>query len=145
MTKPLFIAFEGIDGCGKTTQLERLAMRLAADKVDYVTCRAIGGSKLGDEVRKIFLHGPDMTALSELLLMSACVAQMIAEVVRPALAEGKWVLCDRWYLSSIAYQGYGKGLDIKTIDRIRKEVCQVFNPDLIVYIQAPIEVCKDRS
>jgi dTMP kinase len=141
----MFIAFEGIDGCGKTTQLEKLANRLAADSIPYVCCKAIGGTPLGAEVRKVFLHGPQMNPLSELLLMAACVSQMMEEVIKPALEAGQWVLCDRWFISAIAYQGYGGGLPIDYIEQVRKLVTRHIDPDIIVYLQTPLDVCLQRT
>ena len=107
----MFISFEGIDGCGKTTQLNRLRARLEARGIDVVATREPGGTALAESLRETLLHGGDIKARAELLLFGAARAQHAREIIRPALERGAWVLCDRFVDSSEAYQGGGLGLD----------------------------------
>ena len=107
----MFISFEGIDGCGKTTQLNRLRARLEARGLAVVATREPGGTSLAESLREILLHGGDIEARAELLLFGAARAQHAREIIRPALERGAWVLCDRFVDSSEAYQGGGLGLD----------------------------------
>ncbi len=107
----MFISFEGIDGCGKTTQLNRLRARLEAAAIEAVATREPGGTALAESLRQTLLHGGDIEARAELLLFGAARAQHAREIIRPALARGAWVLCDRFVDSSEAYQGGGLGLD----------------------------------
>src|SRR5829696_8238663 len=113
-----FITFEGTEGGGKTTQITLLAERLRKAGHTVRTLREPGGTPIGEEIRHTLKHSPHnqaMTAEAELLLMNASRAQLVREVIRPALAVGEVVLCDRFYDSTIAYQGYGRGLDLKKV------------------------------
>src|SRR5215475_4567690 len=119
--KGLFITFEGTEGCGKSTQISHLAERLRALGRRVRTLREPGGTPIGEEIRHTLKHSQDnaaMTAEAELLLMNASRAQLVREIIRPALAAGEIVLCDRFYDSTIAYQGYGRGLDLKMVRNI---------------------------
>ena len=107
----MFISFEGIDGCGKTTQLNRLRARLENAGVAVISTREPGGTALAEALRQTLLHGGDIAARAELLLFGAARAQHVREIIRPALERGAWVLCDRFVDSSEAYQGGGLGLD----------------------------------
>ena len=107
----MFISFEGIDGCGKTTQLNRLRARLQAENIEVVATREPGGTALAEALRRTLLHGGDIAARAELLLFGAARAQHVREIIAPALARGAHVLCDRFVDSSEAYQGGGLGLD----------------------------------
>ena len=107
----MFISFEGIDGCGKTTQLNRLRARLQAENIEVVATREPGGTALAEALRQTLLHGGDIAARAELLLFGAARAQHVREIIAPALARGAHVLCDRFVDSSEAYQGGGLGLD----------------------------------
>ncbi len=108
----MFISFEGIDGCGKTTQLQRLESALQARGIEVVCTREPGGTALAEGLREVLLHSrSSIDARSELLLFGAARAQHVAEIVAPALHRGAFVLCDRFIDSSEAYQGGGLGLD----------------------------------
>ncbi|MCL5941933.1 MAG: dTMP kinase, partial [Actinobacteria bacterium] len=113
----LFITFEGLDGSGKSTQITLLAEALRERGYDVLTTREPGGTELGEAVRAVLLDAAHrrMTPRAEALLYSAARAQLVHEVVRPALAAGRIVLCDRYVDSSLAYQGYGRGLVIEDV------------------------------
>ncbi len=138
-----FITFEGIEGCGKTTQLRRLADRLGPLAV---TTREPGGTPIGRAVRQVLLDPANraMAAETELLLYFADRAQNVAEVIRPALAEGRIVLCDRHVESSLAYQGYGRGLPLAAIRQLAAQATGGLRPDTIVLIDVPVEVGLSR-
>jgi dTMP kinase len=116
----MFITFEGPEGSGKTTQIRLLAQWLVAQCREVVATREPGGTAIGDQIRQVIM-GMENKALvpeAEILLFSASRAQLVQEVVRPALAAGKIVLCDRFYDSTLAYQGYGHGLPLDVLQRI---------------------------
>ena len=106
----MFVTFEGLDGSGKTTQVERLRAALEADGREVVTAREPGGTALGEQIRSLVLHGDEMTPWAEALLYAAARAELVAEVIEPALARGADVLIDRYLDSSVVYQGIGRGL-----------------------------------
>src|ERR1017187_2274702 len=111
MTKGLFISFEGTEGCGKSTQVKLLGERLPTLGYPVHTLREPGGTPIGEEVRHTLKHSQNnhaMTSEAELLLMNASRAQLVREVIRPALAAGQIVVCDRFYDSTTAYQGHGR-------------------------------------
>jgi dTMP kinase len=111
----MFVTFEGLDGSGKSTQAELLRARLEADGVDVVSTREPGGTELGEGVRDLVLHGGHVGAWAEALLYVAARAQLVDEVIRPALERGASVICDRYQDSSIAYQGMARGLGLERI------------------------------
>jgi dTMP kinase len=106
----MLISFEGLDGSGKTTQVERLRAALEADGREVVTAREPGGTPLGEKLRELVLHGDAMSPWAEALLYAAARAELVAEVIEPALARGADVLLDRYLDSSVVYQGIGRGL-----------------------------------
>ncbi len=134
-----FITFEGIEGCGKSTQLMRLAGRLG-DRA--VVTREPGGTAVGRRVREVLLDPASrgLAPMAELLLYFADRAQNVAEVIQPGLAAGKVVLCDRYVESSLAYQGYGRGLSREAIRSLAALATGGLRPDLIVMIDVPVEV-----
>jgi dTMP kinase len=111
----VFVSFEGLDGSGKTTQLRLAANRLRADGVEVVETREPGGTELGEEIRELVLHAGDVAPWAEAALFAASRAQHVAEVIRPALARGAAVLCDRYVDSSLAYQGIARGLGLDRV------------------------------
>ena len=129
------IVFEGPEGAGKSTQIARLAARLRAGGHDPVVTREPGGTPAGDRIRSVLLD-PDLRvdATTEFLLYAAARAQHVAEVIGPALADGRVVLSDRFAAASVAYQGYGRGLDLDWIHDVNARVTAGLRPDLIVLL-----------
>lgn len=138
----LFITLEGPDGSGKTTQLRLLADWLHTLGHLPVVTREPGGTRIGEDIRAL-LHDcahVEMSPYAEILLYSASRAQLVAEVIRPALQAGKVVLCDRFFDSTYAYQGYGRGLPLEALRSITEFAVQGVTPDLTVYLDVPAEV-----
>jgi dTMP kinase len=142
-----FITFEGTEGGGKSTQINLLATRLRERGLTVRTLREPGGTPIGEEIRHTLQHSAQnqaMTAEAELLLMNASRAQLVREVIRPALSAGEIVLCDRFYDSTVAYQGYGRGLDLETVHRVIAFAVGDTRPDLTVLLHVPIDVSEAR-
>jgi dTMP kinase len=140
-TSPPYIAFEGAEGCGKSTQAARLAKRLGA-----LLTRETGGTSVGLRIREI-LHDTDVVHLdprAEALMTAADRAQHIAEIVRPALDLGRTVVSDRSVYSSLAYQGYGRGLDVEEIRRLNVWGTGGIWPTTVVFLDTPDEVVAER-
>ena len=145
--KGLFITFEGTEGSGKTTQISLLAERLRSMGYGVRTLREPGGTPIGEEIRHTLKHSPAnhaMTPEAELLLMNASRAQLVREVIRPALASGEIVLCDRFYDSTTAYQGYGRQLDLQMVKSIIDVAVGDTRPDLTLLFIVPHEVSEAR-
>ena len=145
--KGLFITFEGTEGSGKSTHIQLLAERLRATGRIVRVLREPGGTPIGEEVRHTLKHSQQnhaMTAEAELLLMNASRAQLVREVIRPALAAGDLVLCDRFYDSTIAYQGYGRQLDLNLVRTIIEFAVGATRPSLTLLLSVPIEVSEAR-
>jgi dTMP kinase len=148
VSKGLFITFEGTEGCGKSTQIALLADRL--NKLNYhnvVVLREPGGTPIGEEIRHTLKHSQQnhaMTAEAELLLMNASRAQLVREIIRPALADGKIILCDRFYDSSTAYQGHGRELDLQTVKSMIDFAVGDTRPNLTLLLSVPVEVSEAR-
>lgn len=141
----MFISFEGIDGCGKTTQLERLKTHLEARGLAVVCTREPGGTELAEGLRAILLHSQSpIEARGELLLFGAARAQHVAEVVRPALHRGAWVLCDRFIDSSEAYQGGGLGLEREFIRQMNDFASGQLKPQITFLFDLEVEVALVR-
>ena len=145
--KGLFITFEGTEGSGKSTHIQLLAERLRATGRIVRVLREPGGTPIGEEVRHTLKHSQQnqaMTAEAELLLVNASRAQLVREVIRPALAAGDLVLCDRFYDSTIAYQGYGRQLDLNDVRTIIEFAVGATRPSLTLLLSVPIEVSEAR-
>ena len=125
----MFVSFEGLDGSGKTTQVERLRQRLEAEGRVVVTAREPGGTPLGEEIRALVLHGHEMTPWAEALLYVAARAELVAEVVAPALERGDDVILDRYVDSSVAYQGVGRGLGLDEVLELNLQAVGGLLPD----------------
>jgi len=132
MKKGLFITFEGLEGCGKTTQAKMLFDFLTKQKLTSIYTKEPGGTKIGDKIRKILLDQKNdgMDYKSEMLLFLASRAENVRLIILPALEEGKIVISDRFYDSTTAYQGYGRGIDIKIIKNLNNLVVGKAIPDL---------------
>ncbi len=132
----MFITFEGLDGSGKTTQIQRAADCLRAAGHDVLLTREPGGTAIGDQIRAVLhdLANTEMDARAELLLYNASRAQLVAQVLRPHLKAGGLVLCDRFYDSTLAYQGYGHGLDLDALRAIVSFATGGLRPDLTVLL-----------
>ncbi len=139
----VFLTFEGPDGAGKTTQIQRLAERLTAQGCTVVRTREPGGDSVGETVRSLLL-GTSMTPEAEFLLFAAARAQNVAEVVEPALAAGHVVLCDRFIDSSVAYQGYARGLSLDFIRAANTFATKGRVPDATFLLDLPVTVGKAR-
>jgi dTMP kinase len=147
MSKGLFITFEGTEGCGKSTQVGVLAERLRTLGHRVHTLREPGGTPIGEEIRHTLKHSKDnaaMTAESELLLMNASRAQLVREIIHPALAAGEVIVCDRFYDSTTAYQGYGRGLDLERVRAIIEFAVGETKPNLTLLLHVAPEVSAGR-
>jgi dTMP kinase len=147
VSKGLFITFEGTEGCGKSTQVKLLTERLRALGHPVRTLREPGGTPIGEEIRHTLKHSKNneaMTAEAELLLMNASRAQLVREIIQPALAAGEMVLCDRFYDSTTAYQGFGRGLDLEKVRAIIGFAVGKTKPDLTLLLHVPPEVSAER-
>lgn len=142
----LFVTFEGPEGGGKSTQVRRLAERLTERSFEVVTTREPGGTALGEAVRELLLGSRHSAMLpeTEALLNSAARSQHVAEVIRPALAQGKVVLCDRYLDSTLAYQGAGRGLEIEQLVTLQRFATGNLWPDLTFLLDVPVEVGMSR-
>jgi dTMP kinase len=143
----LFITFEGTEGSGKSTQIDILAQRLHEQGYVVRKFREPGGTPIGEEIRHTLKHSNAnhaMTAETELLLMNASRAQLVREAIRPALAGGAIVLCDRFYDSTVAYQGYGRGLNLGMVRNIIDGAVGETRPDLTLLLLVPVKVSEAR-
>jgi dTMP kinase len=142
-----FITFEGVEGCGKTTQIRLLAEALRQKGQKVTLTREPGGCPIADKIRHILLDAENsaMTPLAELLLYAAARAQHITEVIAPALDSGEVVLCDRFTDATVAYQGYGRALDLQQIMQLNSMVASEFTPDLTILLDCPAETGLKRA
>ena len=142
----MFITLEGPEGSGKTSQLPRLADFLRQKGFDLITTREPGGTSIGDQIRKVLfdLDNKGMNPRSEILLFQASRAQLVDQVIRPALKSGKVVLCDRYADSTLAYQGYGHGVDMNTLREIVSFATGGLKPDLTIFLDISVEVGLKR-
>jgi dTMP kinase len=145
--KGLFITFEGTEGGGKTTQIGLLAERLRGAGRSVRILREPGGTPIGEEIRHTLKHSTSneaMTPEAELLLMNASRAQLVREIIRPALKQGEIVLCDRFYDSSTAYQGYGREIDLLQVKSIIDFAVGPTQPDLTLLLHVPLSISEAR-
>ena len=142
-----FITFEGTEGAGKSTQIKLLAERILATGRKVRVLREPGGTPIGEEVRHTLQHSAQnaaMTPEAELLLINASRAQLVREVIRPALAAGEIVLCDRFYDSTLAYQGYGRQLDLARVREIIDFAVGDTRPHLTLMLHVPLSISEER-
>jgi dTMP kinase len=143
---PLFVVLEGPDASGKSTQLRLLSQELSRRGVPHITTREPGGTPLGQELRRILLDpGREIRPLTELLLMVADRHEHVEGVVRPALRAGRWVLCSRYTLSTLAYQGYGRGVDLKLLNQLNQLATGGLEPDYVFLLDLPPQVAYQRT
>jgi dTMP kinase len=137
----MFITFEGPEGSGKTTQIQALYDYVRNRRHDVVLTREPGGTSIGDQIRRILLDPvyQEMLPEAEILLFSASRAQLVGQLVRPALERGAIVICDRFADSTMAYQGYGRGLDLASLRAITQFATGGLTPDLTVYLDIEVE------
>jgi dTMP kinase len=147
MQRGKFVSFEGIEGCGKTTQIALLSEYLTKHHIPYTVTREPGGTAVGEGIRKILLNSETihLTAASELLLFYASRSQNILEKIKPALDRNEMVICDRYYHASMAYQGYGRGIPLDFIRKLTDLVCQPYRPDVTFLLDIEPEVGLARA
>ena len=141
----MFITFEGVDGSGKTTQARLLADKLRAEGRDVVDTREPGGTPLGERVRELLLAGEPITPWAETALFAAARAQLVDEVIRPALIRGADVVCDRYIDSSLAYQGLARGLGVERVLELNLLATRGLLPDRTFLLLLPLEQAAARQ
>lgn len=140
-----FITFEGVDGCGKSTQAEKLVEKLFEIDISAVTVREPGGDPISESIRKLLLHAEEsMSDRAEALLMISSRAQLTDKVILPHIINGKWVVADRYADSTLAYQGGGRGLSVNALDEINNFGTYTLKPDITFLIDVPIEKADER-
>jgi dTMP kinase len=144
--RPAFIAFEGINGCGKTTLHRKVSEYLRSRSVALIDTREPGGTPLGKEIRKLLLEWPGekKSERSELLLFAADRAEHVDKLIKPSLAAGSWVLCDRYIYSTITFQGHGRGIQRSWLDQANALATQGLEPDLVVLLDLDPTVALTR-
>ena len=142
----MFITFEGSEGSGKTTQITLLADFLRQRGLSVVVTREPGGTPIAEQVRQVLhdVQNTAMTAEAEILLYAASRAQHVGELIRPALAQGQWVLCDRFADSTLAYQGYGRGLDLAALRQITQFATGGLQPQRTFYFDIDVQTGLER-
>jgi dTMP kinase len=141
----LFVTFEGVEGAGKTTQLKLTEAWLQSLSYQVKTTREPGGTELGTSIRALLLQGGEVSDRAELLLLMADRAHHVETVIKPSLAQGYIVLCDRYYDSTIAYQGYGRGMDLEQIAQINRIATNGLQPDLTLWFDLDVKVGLSRA
>ncbi len=135
----MFITFEGPEGSGKSTQIDLICKRFEKEGIDYVRTFEPGGTELGARIRKLLLFSERMSEKTELLLYAADRSEHVETVIKPALADGKVVICDRFYHSTLAYQGYGRGIELSLIYDIMETAVGDCEPDMVFLLDLPVE------
>lgn len=144
-TRGLLITLEGIDGCGKTTQAAILQHNLEENGIQFVSIREPGGTAVGEDIRQVLLHNHDSLSLhAELLLYMAARSELTEQVIIPSLQAGKVVVCDRFIDSTVAYQGYGGGADLKLIRLLNQTATGGVSPELTILLDLPVEEAAGR-
>lgn len=138
-----FITFEGPEGAGKTSVITKVSQKLAED-FDVITTREPGGVPTGEEIRRVVLDGDNMDIRTEAMLFAASRREHLVEKVIPALKDGKIVLCDRYIDSSLAYQGYARGISIEEVQTLNEFAINGLYPDLTIYLDVSAEVGRQR-
>ena len=143
----MFVTFEGIEGCGKTTQVRRLVKRMAEMGIPVICTLEPGGTDIGDKIRRILLDArhTNLLPLTELLLYEADRAQHVEEVIRPALKQGRWVICDRFCDATTVYQGVARGQNMERVETLNVWVTQGVRPDRTFLLDCPVELGLERA
>jgi dTMP kinase len=143
----MFITFEGIEGCGKTTQIKHIQAHFKRQGQQCIATREPGGTKIGKKIRSLLLDPAtkDISPMVELLLYLADRAQHIEELVKPALSAGNTVLCDRFSDATVVYQGYARGIDITLIQQLHDIILKGFKPDITLLLDLPAEIGLSRA
>ena len=141
LNKNYFITFEGIDGSGKSTQAKLLVDRLSSLKIENLFLREPGGTTISEEIRTVLLNNrkDEMSSRTEALLMCASRAQLTKDIIIPEMKAGKWIIADRFADSTLAYQGYGRHINLEIIKNIESIVCQGEHPDLTIFLEISAE------
>tara|TARA_X000000368_G_scaffold254385_1_gene201073 strand:- start:2120 stop:2752 length:633 start_codon:yes stop_codon:yes gene_type:complete len=140
-----FITFEGVDGCGKSTQAEKLVDKLSEIEISAVTVREPGGDPISESIRKLLLHAEEsMSDRAEALLMISSRAQLTDKVILPQIINGKWVVADRYADSTLAYQGGGRGLSVSALEEINNFGTYTLKPDITFFIDLSVEKANER-
>jgi dTMP kinase len=143
----LFITFEGIEGCGKTTQVKRFTKYLNENGIPGINTLEPGGTDIGQGIRRILLdtNNTNLFPLTELILYAADRSQHVNEVIKPGLDQGKWVICDRYLDATIAYQGFGRGLDMEIINILNSKATGGLSPDITILMDCPEDIGIKRA
>ena len=143
----LFITFEGVDGAGQSTQIQRLAANLKRKGVSVLVTREPGGTPISERIREVLLEREHhkMVSTTELLLYAAARSQHVAQCIAPALAEGQIVISDRFGDAMVAYQGHGRGLDLELIHHLNRVATDGLVPDLTIVLDVPVKVGRERT
>lgn len=146
MPQPVFVSLDGLDGTGKSTQCRLLVEWLTAQKVPVTACTDPGGTALGAELRKLLLFGREhrIATITEAMLFMASRAQLVEEVIRPALDLGKVVISDRFLLANVVYQGYAGGLSVDDLWSVGRFATGGIEPDLTLVFEVPTDIAKSR-
>lgn len=146
MGRGLFITVEGTDGSGKTTQIGRMKEYLAAKGYDVLLTREPGGTMISEKIREIILDPANtkMSSTAEMLLYASSRAQLVSEIIKPAVASGKNVICDRFVDSSYVYQGFGRGIDLNTITLVNNIALDDLTPDITFFLNIDPETALER-
>ncbi len=142
-----FITFEGSEGCGKSTQVQRLAVRLEQNRVPFITTREPGGTPIGETIRELLQfapHGAGMTAETELLLFEASRAQLVREIIKPALKHGACVISDRFFDSTAVYQGAARKLDRQMVEQLNNFAVGDCIPDITFVLDVDVATARSR-
>ena len=142
----LFISFEGIDGCGKSTQADLLRSYLESKGEQVELLREPGGTALSEQIREILLNpnNDKMDPSTESILLSACRAQLTREIIIPALERGNIVICDRYADSTLAYQGYGRGINLEWLEKLNAFATAGLKPDITLLVDLPVDEALNR-
>ncbi len=143
----MFLTFEGIEGCGKSTQARRLFNRLKELMIPVIFTLEPGGTRIGQDIRRILLDSRNqhLSALAELFLYAADRTQHVEEVIRPALAKKKWIVCDRFYDATTVYQGYARGMDLSFVRALNAKATSGLCPHKTFLFDCPVEVGLKRA